>query len=170
MTSLIPDSSSDHQRVNTSQSTLEIPTLPDSPKIPTMATDHSSCVDCSAMYARSMDLQRHVKQSCPEADSETDSEAPPQKMLRVEEESDEPAFEDLINEAYDKYDDHYNEKVNKFKDDGLSDERATQAVSEMLRPKYRKALMKKYKTFLETLYYIKHSLCITWCGKLLGTM
>ena len=117
-----------------------------------------------------MDLQRHVKQSCPEADSETDSEAPPQKMLRVEEESDEPAFEDLINEAYDKYDDHYNEKVNKFKDDGLSDERATQEASEMLRPKYRKALMKKYKTFLETLYYIKHSLCITWCGKLLGTM
>ena len=108
------------------------------------------------MYASPVDLQRHLNRGCPEAD--TDSESSPPKRPRIEEESDEPAFEDLINEAYyDKFDDLYNEKVEKFIDDGMSDERAKQEASDMLRPKYRKALMKKYKEFLETLYYMKHS-------------
>ena len=42
-------------------------------------------------------------------------------------------------------------------EDSMSKRQAEKEVSNMLRPKYQKALMKKYGEFLETLYYMEHS-------------
>ena len=42
-------------------------------------------------------------------------------------------------------------------EEGMSETQAKKEASDVLRPKYRKALIKIYKEFLETLYALKHS-------------
>jgi len=141
----------------------------ESTKTTAMATvkeNQVSCLDCGSVYASPIDLQRHVKRGCLEADSDTEDESPPAKMLALEEDTeeeqlddddDDPAFETFMNDAYDQYDKKYQEKVDQFLNDGLSENEAEKEAAGLLRPKYRKAVMKSYSEFLETLYYMKHS-------------
>ena len=63
---------------------------------------------------------RHVKRGYPETDSNTEDESPPTKKYRGEvDDSDDPAFETFINDAYDQYDNQYQEKVDQFLKEGL---------------------------------------------------
>lgn len=158
----------DHQSVNRAPEPTAPEHIYNQPEAPVLCkpndmTSHvSSCMDCGAMYATSMDLQCHVKRGCPEAESESEDHDPPQKKPKTEheemdEDNDYPAFETLINEAYAKYDDKYSEKIDHFVNEGMSEKQAKQEASEALRPQYRKALMKNYTEFLCTLYYMKQS-------------
>jgi len=157
----------DYQGSNISENIVntEIQTEPQLEPMATFKENQVSCMDCGSVYASPMDLRCHVKRGCPEADSEDDS--PPTKMLNLREDTDEdlddddddddPAFEPFINDAYDQYDKKYQEKVDQFLNEGLSKNEAKKEATDLLRPKYRKAVMKSYSEFLETLYYMKHS-------------
>jgi len=148
---------------NISQNTLLMDVSKSEPTpLPVMTSlkeNHSSCIDCGAVYASSMDLKRHVKRGCPEADSDAEEDKPPAKKsaMDLDDDYNDPAFEDLINEAYDTYDEQYNDRIEKYMQDGMSEKRAKQEASDLLRPKYRKAFVKNYMSFLYTMYLMKHS-------------
>ena len=89
--------------------------------------DKLSCIDCGSLYASPMDLQKHVKRGCPEA-ADSDEEISVKRRkddqdidqgsdhendeTRVDEV--ETAFGDLVQRAYDNYDDMYQEKKEEF--------------------------------------------------------
>ena len=112
--------------------------------------DKLSCMDCGSLYASPMDLQKHIKRGCPEAD-ESDGEQP---MKRAKYESDqesgeentsndgsdeewdedEPGFAQLIQSAYDKYDDIYGNKVNTLQeeDENMTEDAARREANAIL--------------------------------------
>jgi hypothetical protein len=156
--------SSDHQSANISESSHHTTDIgkterykrlsePIDPK--TMAENHSSCMDCGAMYVSPLDLQRHVKRGCPEADEE--DIVPPIKKQKLKEEYDRPAFEHWIQEANSQYADKYSKMIDQFRDEGMAKQEAKQEARDLLLPRYKKALMKKYKDFLSILHYMDNS-------------
>ena len=92
--------------------------------------DKLSCIDCGTLFASLMGLQRHIKRKCPEAD-DSDEERPVKREKWITLESDESdqemtndensdkdgdnadmdyeekGFEQLIQKAYDNYNDLY---------------------------------------------------------------
>ena len=121
--------------------------------------NHSSCIDCGAVFASAFDLQRHIRRGCPETQEDV---TPVSKRLRLnnevdDDDDDDPAFDTLIQEAYDKYEEKYQEKVEKYMQEGMSEKQAKMETSELLQPKYRKALMKNYMEFLYNLNLMNHS-------------
>ena len=111
-----------------------------------------SCMDCGVMFNTPLDVERHIKRGCPEADSDDDEL--PSKRYKSDEDH-ESAFDSLIDAAYNKYDDYYEDKVTHLMKDGMKQRRAEHEASAALRPKYRKALVKGYTKLLDKMYELK---------------
>ena len=131
--------------------------------------DKLSCIDCGSLYASPMDLQKHVKRGCPEA-ADSDEEISVKRRkddqdidqgsdhendeTRVDEV--ETAFGDLVQRAYDSYDDMYQEKKEEFMEE-MDEVRAEKKAYDLLRTKYKKYLIKEYRFFLLTMFLMKRS-------------
>ena len=124
-------------------------------------------MDCGQLYVTIMDLQKHLKRGCPEADdSDIEEEACIRKRPRYEDDKsdadnesdhedeveesmddDEEGLKILVEKAYIKYDGVFGVKVEQLMDsDDVSEENARSEASSMLRSKYKKALIKEYQS------------------------
>ena len=139
--------------------------------------DKLSCIDCGLLYASLMDLQKHVKRGCPEAD-DSDEERPVKRQKRetlesdqsdysdsvndeesdTEWDEDEPGFQQLVYKAFDQYNDIYGDKVNKLmEEENIAKEAARRDVNDILRSRYRKSLVREYKTFINMVHLMRNS-------------
>ena len=134
----------------------------------------TSCMDCGQLFAAPIDLQKHVKRGCPEADSsdveegiytrkrsryESDSEYDEDMEYTDNElDDDEEGFELLVQKVWDNYDHIYQKKMDELMEsDDLSEEKARREASSMLHSKYKRALVKEYKSFLNLMFLMKSS-------------
>ena len=136
--------------------------------------DKLSCIDCGSLYASPMDLQKHVKRGCPEA-YESDEERP-RKISKYDSElesgeentnnegsdeewdADELGFQQLVHKAFHQYDDIYVDKVDKLmEEEDITEEAARRDVNDILRSRYRKSLMREYKTFINMAHLMRSS-------------
>lgn len=109
----------------------------------------SYCIECGVIFLSPWDVQRHMKRGCPgiSDNDDNDDHENPKKRQKVEE-TDDSAFIELVNEAYDTLDDRYQEKVAKAMEGGASKTVAEHEVSQMLKTDYRKCLTKAYGKLL----------------------
>lgn len=118
-----------------------------------MNTNHTACMDCGVLFASSINLQFHVKRGCPEAeDDDEDDDSPPLKKWinwdssrgnkddkdsateSLDDSDDAPAFQALVDKAYDAHADQFHEKVNRFIEDDMETNRAEREAHSLLRP------------------------------------
>ena len=90
-----------------------------------------------------------------------DDDQPPYKLSRCEEsESDvddeEEGFHILANRVYEKYDKAFGDKVDQLRT-YMSEDAARTEVNVILRPKYKKALVKEYKSLVQLMNDMKSS-------------
>ena len=109
------------------------------------------CIDCGLLYCSPMDLQRHLKRGCPEADIKE----PPNKKYKQSD--DESGWDNLINEAYAQHDDRYQKKVEIYENKGFSNKQAELKASEDLHSKYKKSLTKIYKQYILHMLRLEHN-------------
>ena len=105
------------------------------------------CNDCGIMFDTPYDLQRHVKSGCPMDESmEEESES----ELDQDIEDDDSGFNIFINEIYDQTDEQFKKKVDQlFIDNGdITEKEARDEASEIMMPRYRSMLLKKYKKII----------------------
>jgi hypothetical protein len=86
-------------------------------------------------------------------ESETDSDESDNDSYVDEEEH---GFEKMVQKTYDKYKDLYQEKLDEFMAI-MNQKEAEKKLYDILMPKYKKSLIKDYKSFLEIMYLIKDS-------------
>ena len=103
---------------------------------------YPSCSECGVMFVSSYDLQRHAENGCPmEMDTDDD------KMSNISD--DEGAFVSLVNEVWEENQSQFDKKfVQLMEKNELSKKEAREEVSEMMLPKERALLLKKYKRIL----------------------
>ena len=139
--------------------------------------DKLSCIDCGTLFASPVDIQKHAKRGCLEAD-DSDEERPVkrQKLVTLESDQsdysdsvndegsdndwdeDEPGFQQLMHKAFDQYNDIYGDKVDKLmEEDNITEEAARRDVNDILRSRYRKSLVGEYKTFINMARLMRNS-------------
>ena len=103
---------------------------------------YPSCSECGVMFVSSYDLQRHAENGCPmEMDTDDD------KISNISD--DEGAFVSLLNEVWEENQSQFDKKfVQLMEKNELSKKEAREEVSEMMLPKERALLLKKYKGIL----------------------
>ena len=107
------------------------------------------------MYGSVYDLQRHIKRHCPDRDDD-DDEAPSKRMKREDAPSNE-AFDALINQAYDQYDDRFQKIIQDLLEEGVSEKKARKIATKKLIYKYAPALREKYSSLLKIAENLKDS-------------
>ena len=94
-----------------------------------------SCIDCGILFSSPLDVYKHTRKGC--------NEQPPSKMIKVddsEESEDDSGLVNLINEAYEEYDDVYGVKVQQNEQERCSNEEPKD-----LSIKYKEYLMDVYQ-------------------------
>ena len=123
-----------------------------------MDTDHNhsshtgvlnpSCIDCGILFSSPLDVYKHTRKGC--------SEEPPSKMFKVDvsdESEDDSGWVNLINEAYEEYDDGYGVKVQQNEQEGCSNEEARDKASKE-NIKYKEYVMDVYQNALMTVHNV----------------
>ena len=142
--------------------------------------DRLSCIDCGTLFASPVDIQKHAKRGCLEAD-DSDEERPVKRQKWVTLESDqsdysdsvndddegsdndwdedEPGFQQLVHTAFDQYNDIYGDKVDKLMEEENITEEATRrdVIDDIIRSRYRKSLVGEYKTFINMARLMRNS-------------
>jgi hypothetical protein len=113
---------------------------------PTMEIEekYPSCVDCGTMFASSYDLQRHTKNGC-SMDLEDDD-----AKSDVSKEDDDSGFTLLINQVLEENQPLFDRKLDQLMEENskLSRQEAREDVRDMMLPKDRALLFRKYKRIL----------------------
>jgi hypothetical protein len=107
------------------------------------------------MFASSYDLQRHIKNGCPMEEDTDENDT----MSDVDEEDDDEGFNSLVNEVWEEHQSQFDQKVDRLMEENtkLSVKKAREDVSEMMLPKDRNLLLKKYKRILLTFAQLNRS-------------
>jgi len=99
----------------------------------------NTCNHCGVCFRTAYYLNMHMQSGCAMQDDDS------------EEEGVNP-WAKLLQRAFDKHDELYRDKVDKFMGEGLDQKESAHRSSHELLPKYRKSLMQLYSTFLEEMH------------------
>ena len=90
-----------------------------------------------------------------ESDQSDYSDSANDEESDTEWDEDEPGFQQLVQKAFDQYDDIYGDKVDKLmEEENITEEAARRDVNDILRSRYRKSLVREYKTFINMTHLI----------------
>lgn len=105
---------------------------------------YPSCSECGTMFASTYDLQRHTKNGCPMEEEEDDAKS------EVSEEDDDSGFTLLVNQVLEENQSQFDRKLDQLMDENskLTRHEAREEVRDMMLPKDRALLFRKYKRIL----------------------
>lgn len=105
---------------------------------------YPSCSECGTLFASTYDLQRHTKNGCPMEEEEDDAKS------EVSEEDDDSGFTLLVNQVLEENQSQFDRKLDQLMDENskLTRHEAREEVRDMMLPKDRALLFRKYKRIL----------------------
>ncbi|OOZ15362.1 hypothetical protein BOW28_11740 [Solemya velum gill symbiont] len=128
-----------------------------------------TCADCGEVVATVPDLQRHLKEWCPEdyrkpswtslynSSSDEDDDEPSSKRKRsCELPSEDHYFKHVATKAKENNHDEWEEKIEKYKNAGLSDEDAKNKARRKIRTRDIAGFMNKYAKHIQYLLVLDH--------------
>ena len=117
-----------------------------------------SCDECGLMFENIHDLQRHVKNWCPETVPAKKAKIEPVVDTPLTSDAEWPVFYDLMSDAREEHEDEWQKKVEKYIGKGMEESEAAAKADKKMKDEDLSVFLHKYSTLLQQLMQLRHGL------------